>query len=99
MFFLSGAKVAYNLLIKKILKLFQELLRATSMAFIEGSAPQKNAGKQLSTRFFAAPASTNAGRNKIKENKMLNGYLTKEIIVMLRLYKLCLIKPYLIHED
>ena len=59
----------------------------------------KNTGKQLSTRFFAAPASTNAGRNKIKENKMLNGYLTKEIIVMLRLYKLCLIKPYLIHED
>ena len=59
----------------------------------------KNASKQISTRFFAAPASTNAGRNKIKDNKMLNGYLTKEIIVMLRLYKLCLIKPYLIHED
>ena len=51
------------------------------MAFIEGSAPQKNAGKQLSTRFFAAPASTNAGRNKIKENKILNGYLAKEIII------------------
>ena len=42
----------------------------------------KNAGKQLSTRFFVAPASTNAGRNKIKENKMLNGYLIKEIIIM-----------------
>ena len=28
---------------------------------------------------------------------MLNGYLTKEIIVMLRLYKLCLIKPYLMY--
>ena len=48
---------------------------------------RKNVGKQLSTRFFAAPASTNAGRNKIKENKMLNGYLTKEIIIMPRLYK------------
>jgi len=51
------------------------------MAFIEDSAPQKNAGIQLSRRFFAAPASTNAGRNKIKENKMLNGYLAKEIII------------------
>ena len=59
------------------------------MAFIEASAPQKNAGKQLSTSFFAAPASTNAGRNEIKESKMLNGYLTKEIIIMPRLYKLC----------
>ena len=83
MFFLSGAKAAYNLSIKKILKLFQELLCATSMAFIEGSAPQKNAGKQLSTRFFAAPASTNAGINKIKENKILNGYLAKEIIIIM----------------
>jgi len=68
------------------------------MAFIEDSAPQKNAGKQLSTRFFAAPASTNAGRNKIKENKMLNVYLVKEIIIVSRLNKLCLIKPYLTHE-
>ena len=58
----------------------------------------KNAGTQLNTRFFAAPASTNAGRNKIKENKILNGYLVKEIIIMLRLYKLCLIKPYLTHK-
>jgi len=49
----------------------------------------KNAGKQLSTRFFAAPASTNAGRNKIKENKIRNEYLAKEIIIMPRLYKLC----------
>jgi hypothetical protein len=47
----------------------------------------KNAGKQLSTRFFAAPASTNAGRNKIKENKMLNEYLAKEIIIVSRLNK------------
>ena len=82
MFFLSDAKAAYNPSIKKILKLFQELICATSMAFIEDSAPQKIAGKQLSRRFFAAPASANAGRNKIKENKMLNGYLTKEIIIM-----------------
>ena len=51
-------------------------------AFIEDSAPQKNAGKQLSTSFFAAPASTNAGRNNIKENKILNGYLVKGIIIM-----------------
>ncbi|GAG93979.1 unnamed protein product [marine sediment metagenome] len=28
----------------------------------------KNAGKQLSIRFFAALASTNAGRRKIKED-------------------------------
>jgi hypothetical protein len=82
MFFLSGAKAAYNLSIKKILKLFQELLCTTSMAFIEDSAPQKNAGKQLSTRFFAAPASTNAGKNKIKENKILNEYSVKKIIIM-----------------
>ena len=51
------------------------------MAFIEASAPQKNAGIQLSTSFFAVPAFTNARRNKIKENKMLNGYLAKEIII------------------
>jgi len=57
------------------------------MAFIEGSAPQKNAGKQLSMRFFAAPTSTNAGRNKIKENKILNEYLAKEIIIVSRLNK------------
>jgi hypothetical protein len=42
----------------------------------------KNAGKQLSTRIFATSFSTNAGRNKIKENKILNGYLVKEIIIM-----------------
>jgi len=42
----------------------------------------KNTGKQLSTRFFAAPASTNAGRNKIKENKTLNEYSVKKIIIM-----------------
>jgi len=42
----------------------------------------KNAGTQLSTRFFAAPASANAGRNKIKENKILNGYLAIKIIIM-----------------
>jgi len=41
-----------NTLVKKILKLSQEIICATSMAFIEDSAPQKNAGKQLSTRFF-----------------------------------------------
>jgi len=29
----------------------------------------KNAGKQLSTSFFAALASTNAGRRKFKEKK------------------------------
>jgi len=34
------------------------------MAFIEDSAPQKNAGIQLSRRFFAAPASANARRRK-----------------------------------
>jgi len=68
------------------------------MAFIEDSAPQKNAGKQLSTRFFAAPASTNAGRNEIKENKMLNGYLAKEIIIVSRLNKLYLIESYLTYE-
>ena len=51
----------------------------------------KNESNQLSTRFFAAPASTNAGRNKIKENKILNGYLVKEIIIMPKLNKLCLI--------
>jgi len=34
------------------------------VAFIEDSAPQKNAGKQLSMRIFAAPASANAGKNK-----------------------------------
>jgi len=39
------------------------------MAFIEDSAPQKNAGKQLSMRFFAALASTNAGRKNCKEKK------------------------------
>ena len=47
----------------------------------------KKCSKQLSTRFFAAPASTNAGINKIKENKILNGYLAKEIIIMPRLNK------------
>jgi len=51
------------------------------MAFIEASAPQKNAGKQLSTSFFAAPASTNARRNKIKENKILNEYLPRIFII------------------
>jgi len=39
------------------------------MAFIEDSSPQKNAGKQLSTSFFAALASANAGRRKFKEKK------------------------------
>jgi len=39
------------------------------MAFIEDSAPQKKAGKQLSINFFAALASTNAGRRKSKEKK------------------------------
>jgi len=39
------------------------------MAFIEGSGTAKNAGKQLSTRFFAAPASTNARRRKSKREK------------------------------
>ena len=29
----------------------------------------KNAGRQLSTRIFAAPASTNAGRRNYKEKK------------------------------
>ncbi len=28
----------------------------------------KNAGKQLNIRFFSAPASTNAGKRKIKED-------------------------------
>ena len=36
----------------KKLKLSQELMCATPGAFIEDSAPQKNAGKQLSTRIF-----------------------------------------------
>ena len=58
----------------------------------------KNAGTQLNTRFFAAPASTNAGRNKIKKNKILNEYLAKEIILMSRLNKLYLIESYLTHE-
>ena len=39
------------------------------MAFIEDSAPQKNAGIQLSRRFFAVPASANARRRKFKESK------------------------------
>ncbi len=39
------------------------------MAFIEASAPQKNAGIQLSRRFFAVPASTNARRRNCKEKK------------------------------
>ena len=30
----------------------QEFICATTRAFIEDSAPQKNAGKQLSTKFF-----------------------------------------------
>jgi len=52
MFFLSGAKAAYNLSIKKILKLFQELLCATSMAFIEGSAPQKITAEIIMHKIF-----------------------------------------------
>ena len=32
----------------------------------------KNAGRRLSTKFFAAPASTNAGRRKFKEKKKDN---------------------------
>ena len=39
------------------------------MAFIEDSAPQKNAGIQISRRFFAVPASTNARRRKYQEKK------------------------------
>jgi len=44
----------------------------------------KNAEKQLSTRFFAAPASTNAKRRKLKrEKKILNEYLPEEIILFI----------------
>ena len=41
------------------------------MAFIEDSAPQKNAGKQLSRRFFAALASANARRKIAKKRKKM----------------------------
>jgi len=57
------------------------------MAFIEVSAPQKNAGKNLSTRFFAAPASTNARRRKSKrEKKILNEYLQGKFIILVILH-------------
>jgi hypothetical protein len=42
------------------------------MAFIGDSAPQKNAGKKLSTNFFAALASTNARRKTTKRRKKRN---------------------------
>ena len=42
---------------------------ATSMAFIEDSAPQKIRATISSRRFFAALASTNAGMKNCKEKK------------------------------
>jgi len=39
------------------------------MAFIEDSGTAKIPGKQLSMRFFAAPASTNARRKIAKKRK------------------------------
>ena len=39
------------------------------MALIEDSGTAKNAGKQLSMRFFTALASANAGRRNCKEKK------------------------------
>ena len=41
---------------------------ATPGAFIEDSAPQKITAKTLSAGLFVVPASTNAGRRKIKED-------------------------------
>jgi hypothetical protein len=43
-----------NTLVKKILKLSPEFMCTATGAFIEDSSPQKNAGKQLSMKFFAA---------------------------------------------
>jgi len=60
-----------NTLVKKILKLSQEFMCTATGAFIEDSSPQKNAGKQLSMKFFAALASTNAGRKNSKRRKMI----------------------------
>jgi len=63
------------------------------MAFIEDSAPQKNAGKQLSRRFFAAPASANARRRNCKEKKndelspaIGKNYINKNVSFLLTFY-------------
>jgi len=63
------------------------------MAFIEDSAPQKNAGIQLSRRFFAVPASTNAGRRNYKEKKkddpslaIGENYINKNVSFLLTFY-------------
>jgi len=42
---------------------------AASMAFIEDSAPQKNTGKQLSTRFFCGTGFCKRQEEKIPEEK------------------------------
>ena len=63
------------------------------MAFIEDSVPQKITAGILSTRFFAALASTNARRRKFKEKEkddlspaIGKNYINKNVSFLLTFY-------------
>jgi len=47
----------------------QEFICATTRAFIEDSAPQKNAGKQLSTKFFCGTGFYKRQEKKIQREE------------------------------